>query len=152
LTGHTKSHSSVCILWLGHTTRELSTKEWKPDDSNWWTVEAITQCLSNQRVKTGPLKSEAQGLDLSVNITCDEFLRAFHSSAQTCFAVISPPFFATVSWLMPWMHHRLFADVGLGKVIGVKMGGRGMVLSWVIQRLSFGQPNSFSISSLPLDG
>jgi len=63
-------------------------------------------------MKMGPLKSEAQGLDLSVDIFCDKFLWALHSSNQTRFAVLSPPFFATVSWPTPWMHYRLVTDVG----------------------------------------
>lgn len=46
------------------------------------------------------------------------------------------------------MHYRLVTDVGLGNVIGVKMGERGMVSSWVVLRLSFGMANSFSISLL----
>jgi len=80
-------------------------------------------------METGPLKSEAQGLDLSVNISCDKFLQALHSSIQIFFAVISPPVFATVSWLMPWMHCYVFTDVGLGDAICVKMGERGMASS-----------------------
>jgi hypothetical protein len=80
-------------------------------------------------MKMGPLKSEAQGLDLSVNIVCDEFLRAFGCFNIACFAAMLRLFFATFSWPQSWMQCRLFTDMGLGDAIGVNMGGHSVELS-----------------------
>jgi hypothetical protein len=104
----------------------------------WRILTAITQRFSNQMIKVGPLKSEAQGLDLSASIVCDKLLRAVGSSIRTCFSAILASFFATFSWPEYGTQYHTSSEMGLCSVIGVDMGGCGMELSWVVQWLSFG--------------
>lgn len=58
-----------------------------------------TRCTLQKTLEMGPLKSEAQGLDLSINIVYSK-LSGFFIQLQACFLAINPPIFGDfASWI-----------------------------------------------------
>ena len=78
------------------------------------TLDATTQRSSHQTLKTGPLKSEAQGLDLSVNIVWSE-----------CRGLSS-----VFSSLLPGHHATLLRDVIFARL---RDATSMQDLTWVLQ-------------------